>query len=138
MSTAKVNGPSGVGPPATSGLAIGDLLRRPEAGAFLGLIAVLFLFVVFGSVNFLKLTGAASWLNVAANLGIIAIPMGLLMISGELDISIGAMIPAGSMAVAIVSGHYGLPISLGILASLALGVAGWPTDFLFSARRCHH
>jgi simple sugar transport system permease protein len=115
----------------TGGLAVGDLLRRPEAGAFLGLVAVLFFFVVFGSVNFLKLTGAASWLNVAANLGIVAIPVGLLMISGELDISIGAMIPAGSMTVAIVSGYYGLPTYVGIVASLALGVAvGLANGFL--------
>ncbi len=37
----------------------------------------------------------SSWLNVAANLGIIAIPVGLLMIAGELDISVGAMVPVG-------------------------------------------
>jgi simple sugar transport system permease protein len=104
------------------GLSLGDLLRRPEAGAFLGLLAVLVFFVVFGSINFLKPAGIASWLNVAANLGIVAIPVGLLMIAGELDISIGAMIPAGSMTVAIVSGHYELPILVGILAALAVGV----------------
>src|SRR4029450_4042976 len=43
-------------------------------------------------------------------------------ISGELDVSIGAMIPAGSMTVAIISGHYGLPIWIGITSSLAVGV----------------
>ena len=67
-------------------------------------------------------TGAASYLNVAANLGIVALPIGLLMIAGELDISIGAMIPAGAMTVAIVSGHYGAPIIVGMGAALALGV----------------
>lgn len=66
--------------------------------------------------------GAASWLNVAASLGIISLPIGLLMIAGELDISIGSMIPAGSMTVAVISGHYGLPIWLGIGAALTLGV----------------
>jgi simple sugar transport system permease protein len=54
-------------------LSIGNLLRRPEAGALLGLVAVLVFFVVFGSANFLEPAGTASWLNVAANLGIIAI-----------------------------------------------------------------
>jgi simple sugar transport system permease protein len=101
---------------------LGGLLRRPEAGAFLGLLAVLIFFVVFGSVIFLKPSGAASWLNVAASLGIIALPIGLLMIAGELDISIGAMIPAGSMTVAIISGYYGLPIWMGILGALAFGL----------------
>lgn len=103
-------------------LSLGNLLRRPEAGAFLGLVGVLAFFVVFGSTKFLEPAGAASWLNVAANLGIIALPIGLLMIAGELDISIGAMIPAGSMTVAVISGHYDLPIWLGILGSICLGL----------------
>ena len=100
----------------------GTLLRRPEAGAFLGLVGMFVFFTIFGSVDFMKLTGAASWLNVAANLGIVALPIGLLMIAGELDISIGSMIPAGSMTVAIISGHFGLPIWLGIAAALGVGV----------------
>jgi simple sugar transport system permease protein len=79
-------------------------------------------FIVFGSIDFLKPTGAASWLNVAANLGIVTIPIGLLMIAGELDISIGSMIPAGSMTVAIIAGHYDLSIWLGIAAALGVGV----------------
>lgn len=99
----------------------GELLRRPEAGAFLGLVFVLTFFVVFGSVTFLLPAGASSWLNVAANLGIVAMPIGLLMIAGELDISIGAMIPAGALTVAIMSGHYGLPIWMGIVGALAVG-----------------
>ena len=43
------------------------------------------------------------------------------MIAGELDISIGSMILASSMTIAIISGHYDGPIWLGILAALALG-----------------
>ncbi|PDS64046.1 ABC transporter permease [Rhizobium anhuiense] len=103
-------------------LSFGNLLRRPEAGAFLGLVGVLLFFVVFGSTKFLEPAGAASWLNVAANLGIIALPIGLLMIAGDLDISIGAMIPAGSMTVAVLSGYYDLPIWVGMLGALAFGL----------------
>jgi simple sugar transport system permease protein len=103
-------------PPASSSatsFSISGLFRRPEAGAFLGLFGVFVFFLAFGSIDFL---------NVAANLGIVAFPIGLLMIAGELDISIGSMIPAGSMTVAIISGYYGLPIWLGIAATLGLGV----------------
>ncbi|MGO6982345.1 ABC transporter permease [Rhizobium leguminosarum] len=103
-------------------LSFGNLLRRPEAGAFLGLVGVLVFFVIFGSTKFLEPAGAASWLNVAANLGIIALPIGLLMIAGDLDISIGAMIPAGSMTVAVLSGYYDLPIWVGMLGALAFGL----------------
>ena len=85
-----------------SSTSLGGLLPRPEAGAALGLIAVLIFFAFFGGVTFLKPAGMASWLNVAANLGVIAIPLGLLMIAGELDISVGAMVPFGAMTVAVV------------------------------------
>lgn len=102
-------------------LSLGGLLRRPESGTFLGLAVVFAFFTWFGGSNFASPTGAASWLNVAASLGIIAIPIGLLMIAGELDISIGSMVPAGSMTCAIISGHFGLPIAVGVGAALALG-----------------
>ncbi|MES2666512.1 MAG: ABC transporter permease [Pseudomonadota bacterium] len=102
-------------------LSTGALLRRPETGSFLGLAVVFGFFTVFGGTSFASVSGAASWLNVAAALGIIAIPIGLLMIAGELDISIGSLVPAGSMTVAILSGYFQLPIVAGIGAALALG-----------------
>jgi simple sugar transport system permease protein len=105
----------------TKHFSLGSLLRRPETGSFLGLVAVFIFFTIFGGSNFASATGAASWLNVAASIGIVAIPIGLLMIAGELDISIGSLIPAGSMTVAIISGHYHGPILLGIAAALAIG-----------------
>jgi len=102
-------------------MSLGSLMRRPETGSFLGLAAVFIFFTIFGGENFASLTGAASWLNVAASLGIVALPMGLLMIAGELDLSIGSLIPAGSLTIAIISGHYQAPILLGVAAALALG-----------------
>ena len=106
---------------SSSSFSFGSLMRRPETGSFLGLAAVFLFFTAFGGSNFASFTGAASWLNVAAQLGIVAIPIGLLMIAGELDISIGSIIPAGSMTCAIISGHFGLPIVLGVGAALLLG-----------------
>ena len=107
----------------TQHFSLGSLLRRPETGSVLGLAAVFIFFTIFGGTNFASPAGAASWLNVAASIGIVAIPIGLLMIAGELDISIGSLIPAGSMTIAIISGHYQAPILVGIAAALALGAA---------------
>lgn len=101
---------------------ISTFLRRPAAAAVLSLIAIVIFYVVFGGVDLYNMLLAASWLNLAANLGIVAIPVGLLMIAGQMDISIGAMIPAGSITTAILSGHYGLPIEVGMLAAIGLGV----------------
>ncbi|MCA0042190.1 ABC transporter permease [Celeribacter litoreus] len=101
---------------------IANLLRRPAAASILSLIGVLVFYVVFGGVELGKLANAASWLNYAARIGIVALPVGLLMISGEIDISIGAMIPAGAMTTAIISGYYDLPIIFGIIGALTIGV----------------
>ena len=40
-----------------SSTSLGGLLRRPEAGAALGLIAVLVFFAIFGGITFLKPAG---------------------------------------------------------------------------------
>jgi simple sugar transport system permease protein len=100
----------------------GSLLRRPESGAFLGLVSMFVFFTIFGGLSFLTVGSIGAWMNIAAGLGIIAIPIGLLMIAGELDISVGSMVPAGSMTTAIISGHYGMPIWIAIAAVFLLGI----------------
>lgn len=102
--------------------ALNRLSRRPEMGSFLGMIAVFFFFVFFAGSVFTSPAGFSSWLNVAAEIGIVALPVGLLMIAGELDISIGAVIPAASLTTAVVSGHFGAPDLVGILAGLSVGL----------------
>jgi simple sugar transport system permease protein len=97
-------------------------LRRPEAGALIGLVGVIVFFAIAGGVAFLYPSSIGSWLSRAAALGIIAIPVGLLMIAGELDLSVGSTITAGAMITALVSGTYGMPIIVGIAAALGFGV----------------
>jgi simple sugar transport system permease protein len=111
--------------PAGSGLrgSVGRLTRRPEVGSFLGMVAVFVFFAIFAGGVFVSSAGFASWLNVAAEVGIIALPVGLLMIAGELDLSVGAVIPASSITVAVISGYYGLPDGVGIAAALVIGLA---------------
>jgi len=121
----------GAGGGVLSPARLGQLVRRPEAGSLLGLLAVFVFFVVAAGQIFVSPAGFASWLNVAAEIGIVALPVGLLMIAGELDLSIGSVIPASSLTVAIISGYYGLPEALGIAAALAIGLAvGFVNGFI--------
>jgi simple sugar transport system permease protein len=99
-----------------------NFLRRPTAASIVSLIAAVAFYVIVGRANISSLAFAASWLNFAANLGIVSLPVGLLMIAGEIDISFGAMIPAGAITTALLSGTFGLPIEIGILGALSLGV----------------
>jgi simple sugar transport system permease protein len=104
-----------------------NLARRPEAGALIGTLSVYVFFTVFGGSKFTASGGTASWLNVAAELGIIALPVGLLMIAGELDLSVGSVLATSSMTLAIVSGHWNAPLVLGIALALLIGLG---TGFL--------
>lgn len=110
---------------------LGRLARRPEVGSFLGMIAVFVFFAVAAGEVFVSSAGFASWLNVAAEVGIIALPIGLLMIAGDLDLSVGAVVPASSVTLAIISGYYGAPDAVGIAAALAVGLlVGFINGFL--------
>src|SRR5438093_6515860 len=76
------------------------LLVRPEMGALAGSIAVwAFFAAVAGRNGFLSLGGTATYLQVASELGIMAIAVALLMIAGEFDLSIGSMLGATGMIV---------------------------------------
>ena len=114
-------------PPASSGGTRARLLRtlrRPESGALLGVIAVYAFFAVTaGSNGFLSAGGTASWLNAAAELGVLAVPVAMLTISGEFDLSVGSVTGASSMVVAIGSGTYTAPLWVSILLALAVGAA---------------
>ncbi len=106
----------------SSGMSFGNLARRPEAGSFVGLVLVYAFFAIMGGAVFMGAPGWSSWLNIAAEVGIVALPVGLLMIAGELDISVGSVIPASQMTTAIVSGYFGLPVLLGIGCGLGVGL----------------
>jgi simple sugar transport system permease protein len=100
------------------------MLIQPEAG---GVVSTLLVFAFFaiaaGNSGFLTSLGTAYWLDTASDLGIIAIPVAMLMIAGEFDLSIGAMVGCASMVTAILSGYFGLESWLGALAALVVAVA---------------
>ncbi len=98
------------------------LARRPEFGAFVATVLVyLFFAIATGNTGFVSLDGTAGWMDTAAELGIIAIPVGLLMVAGEFDLSVGSVVGASSIIVAIGTTIYGLPIWLMIAVALLLG-----------------
>jgi len=106
-----------------SGFSFGKLLRTPAMGAFVGMVFVFIIFTIFGyHRNFLTIAGFANWMNFASTVGIVAIPVAFLMITGELDISTGAVLPASAMMLGITVTHYDFPMWLGIVSTLAMAV----------------
>ncbi len=103
------------------------LLLRPELGSIAGLIVVFVFFaIVAGNGGFLTWAGTRNYLEVAAQLGILASAVALLMIAGEFDLSVSSMIGVAAISMAILAhpGYGNLPLGLAILITLlfALGI----------------
>jgi simple sugar transport system permease protein len=101
---------------------IRSLVRRPEFAALLGTVAVYVFFAFFGGAEFLAIGGLSSWMNIAAELGIIALPVALVMIAGDLDLSVGSTFAASAISMAVISGYFGNPTWVGITAALLLSL----------------
>jgi simple sugar transport system permease protein len=103
--------------------ALKRLMTRPELAAVAGAILVFAFFaIVAGDSGFLTAGGAASYLEVAAQLGIVAVPVAMLMVAGEFDLSVGSMVGAAGMIIAISTAEYGLPLLVGVLLAFAVAL----------------
>ena len=99
------------------------LLGRPELGAVMGAILVWIIFAILaGDSGFLTVEGTATYLEVAAQVGIVGSAVALLMIAGEFDLSVGSMVGAAGMIVAIGIGEFGWPVWLAIVAAFAFAL----------------
>jgi simple sugar transport system permease protein len=99
------------------------LLSRPELGALGGVIVVwIFFAIVAGDQGFLTLKGTATYLEVSAELGILAIAVALLMIGGEFDLSVGSIVGAAGMITTILAVELGWSIWFAMLASLIISL----------------
>ncbi|GAB3052909.1 ABC transporter permease [Sediminivirga luteola] len=97
--------------------------RLNEAGL---IIAIALLYVILGvtAAGFLSPSNQLGMLRDAATIGIAAWGVTLVIISGEIDISIGPAVAFSSVLVALGSAQWGLGIGGAILLTLVLG-AGW-------------
>jgi len=83
------------------------LLSRPDIGALLGAIAIFFVFSYYArGVNWISDPGiAANWTDQAAQYGIVAVPVALLMIGGEFDLSAGVMVGSSGLLLGYLATH---------------------------------
>src|SRR5689334_19976883 len=101
------------------------VLTRPDIGAFLGAIAVYFAFGYFArDVNWLGDPAiAGGWTDQAAQYGIVAVPVALLMIGGEFDLSAGVMIGSSGLLLGLLVTRWDVNIWPAILIVLLFGMA---------------
>ncbi|GLW50068.1 ribose ABC transporter permease [Streptomyces sp. NBRC 14336] len=105
------------------------LLARPEVGVFLGAVAVLVFFLITAPP--VRDGGAmANILYQSSTIGIMALPVALLMIGGEFDLSAGVAVITSALTASMISYQLTMNVWVGVIVALAvsLGIGffnGW-------------
>ncbi|MFF8841568.1 ABC transporter permease [Streptomyces sp. NPDC015127] len=128
---------SATAPPATPGKApqetderllrtspLRKLMGRPELGSVVGAAAVFVFFSVFAD-SFLKASSFSTVLYAASTLGIMAVPVALLMIGGEFDLSAGVLVTSSALVSSMFSyqmtANVWVGVGVSLLVTLAIG-----------------
>ncbi|MEV6203839.1 ABC transporter permease [Streptomyces sp. NPDC051771] len=100
------------------------LLARPELGSVVGAIAV-FVFFAVAADGFLRPSSLGTVLYAASTLGIMAVPVALLMIGGEFDLSAGVLVTSSALVSSMFSyqmtANVWVGVGVSLLVTLAIG-----------------
>ncbi|MFD7548901.1 ABC transporter permease [Streptomyces sp. NPDC059578] len=101
------------------------LLGRPELGSVVGALAV-FLFFAVAADSFLRATSLSTVLYAASVIGIMAVPVALLMIGGEFDLSAGVLVTSSALVSSMFSyqmtANVWVGVGVSLLVTLGIGV----------------
>ncbi|MEU6880485.1 ABC transporter permease [Streptomyces sp. NPDC046712] len=101
------------------------LLARPELGSVVGAAAV-FVFFSLVADSFLRASSLGTVLYAASTIGIMAVPVALLMIGGEFDLSAGVMVTTSALISSMFSyqmtANVWVGVGVSLLVTLAIGV----------------
>ncbi|MFB7760728.1 ABC transporter permease [Streptomyces xiamenensis] len=101
------------------------LLGRPELGAVIG-AAALFVFFAIVADSFLKLGSLSTIVYASSTIGIMAVPVALLMIGGEFDLSTGVLVTSSALVSSMVSyqltANVWVGVGVSLLVTLAVGL----------------
>ncbi|GAA2839730.1 ABC transporter permease [Kribbella solani] len=105
------------------------LLSRPEIGSLVG-AAVILVFFLIAAPPFRDVNNTGTILYQAALIGVMAVPVSLLMIGGEFDLSAGVAVTTSGLTAGIFAYQFSLNVWVGVLVALVLSLAigafnGW-------------
>ena len=103
-----------------------QLIERPELGAVAAAVVLFFFFAIASRGAMFEPATVARILDTAWPMGIVAIAMGMLIVGGEFDLSVGVMIATAGTALGVMSTvwgmHLGVALPLSLVLCLALGM----------------
>ncbi|WP_217241005.1 ABC transporter permease [Streptomyces sp. AC555_RSS877] len=129
-----VTTPPAPGPQQTDGRAsqrplVFRLLARPEVGVFLGAAAV-YVFFLIAAPPVRDGSSMSTILYQSSTIGIMALPVALLMIGGEFDLSSGVAVLTSALTASMLSYQLTMNVWVGVFAALIVSLAvgffnGW-------------
>jgi simple sugar transport system permease protein len=112
------------------GSAVRRLLGRPELGSVVGAVAVFVFFSVVADA-FLRASSLGTVLYASSTIGIMAVPVALLMIGGEFDLSAGVLVTSSALVSSMFSYQMTANVWVGVGVSLLVTLAiGFLNGFL--------
>ena len=111
--------PTGQGDRVVAARTVTRVFRRPEVGAALAAVAIFLIFALNPTSQSLWVSqaGFVGWLTQAWQFGIMAVPVGLLMIGGEFDLSAGVMTGSTAIVIGLLANEFGWNLWLCIALS---------------------
>ncbi|MET9268492.1 ABC transporter permease [Kribbella sp. NPDC003557] len=105
------------------------LLSRPEIGSLVG-AAVILVFFLITAPPFRDINNTGTILYQAALIGVMAVPVSLLMIGGEFDLSAGVAVTTSGLTAGLVAYQFSVNVWVGVVVALAVSLAiglfnGW-------------
>jgi simple sugar transport system permease protein len=105
------------------------LLSRPEVGSLVGAIVILVFFLITAP-TFRDLGVSGTIIYNSALIGVMAVPVALLMIGGEFDLSAGVAVTTSGLTAALFAYQFSTNVWVGVLVSLLVMLAvgafnGW-------------
>lgn len=98
-----------------------SIFRRTEFSLIL-IILALFLIATFGTANFFTEYNLMNILKQCSINGVIAISATMIIITGGIDLSCGAIVGMSTLMVAMGQARWGLPIAASILIAILVGI----------------
>ncbi|WP_328667063.1 ABC transporter permease [Streptomyces sp. NBC_00322] len=98
------------------------LMGRPELGSVVGAAAVFIFFSIVAD-SFLQASSLSTVLYAASTLGIMAVPVALLMIGGEFDLSAGVLVTSSALISSMFSYQMTANVWVGVFVSLLVTLA---------------
>ncbi|WP_405997765.1 ABC transporter permease [Streptomyces sp. NBC_00829] len=98
------------------------LMGRPELGSVVGAVAVFIFFSIVAD-SFLQASSFSTVLYAASTLGIMAVPVALLMIGGEFDLSAGVLVTSSALISSMISYQMTVNVWVGVFVSLVVTLA---------------